>query len=145
MAKRARLPGYTRLPGSSKRIRTPDGSIISERQYEKIRTGLTKEKATQKRKRKELAYVSPEQAIRTQHARYRKELDQFVPQMSPKDRRLYYKVMGLKDAKYKHPTTQLTDKEKKQFVNLFPRYGTRLMKEAFGSQINDLGSFSIAA
>jgi hypothetical protein len=36
MAKRTLLPGYTRLPGSSKRVRTPGGSIISDRAYNVI-------------------------------------------------------------------------------------------------------------
>jgi hypothetical protein len=33
MAKPTLLPGYTRLEGSSKRVRTPKGSIISDRAY----------------------------------------------------------------------------------------------------------------
>jgi hypothetical protein len=33
MAKRTLLPGYTRLEGSSKRVRTPGGSTISDRAY----------------------------------------------------------------------------------------------------------------
>jgi hypothetical protein len=36
MAKRTLLPGYSRLPGSSKRVRTPGGSIISDRAYNTI-------------------------------------------------------------------------------------------------------------
>jgi hypothetical protein len=38
MAHRTLLPGYTRLPGSSKRVRTPGGSIISHRAYHTIAT-----------------------------------------------------------------------------------------------------------
>jgi hypothetical protein len=33
MARHTLLPGYSRLPGSSKRVRTPGGSIISDRAY----------------------------------------------------------------------------------------------------------------
>ena len=36
MPKRTLLPGYTRLEGSSKRVRTPGGSIISDRAYNAI-------------------------------------------------------------------------------------------------------------
>jgi hypothetical protein len=36
MAKRTLLPGYSRLEGSSKRVRTPEGSIISDRAYNVI-------------------------------------------------------------------------------------------------------------
>jgi hypothetical protein len=36
MARRTLLAGYTRLPGSSKRVRTPGGSIISDRAYNDI-------------------------------------------------------------------------------------------------------------
>jgi hypothetical protein len=33
MARHTLLAGYTRLPGSSKRVRAPGGSIISDRAY----------------------------------------------------------------------------------------------------------------
>jgi hypothetical protein len=36
MAYRTLLPGYARLPGSSKRVRTPSGSVISDRAYHAI-------------------------------------------------------------------------------------------------------------
>jgi hypothetical protein len=36
MAHHTLLAGYTRLPGSSKRVRTPGGSIISDRAYNTI-------------------------------------------------------------------------------------------------------------
>jgi uncharacterized protein YcbK (DUF882 family) len=36
MARRTLLPGYTRLGGTSKRVRTPSGSIISDRAYNLI-------------------------------------------------------------------------------------------------------------
>jgi hypothetical protein len=36
MARRTLLPGYTRVPGSSKRVRTPSGSVISDRAYHAI-------------------------------------------------------------------------------------------------------------
>jgi hypothetical protein len=36
MARHTLLPGYTRLPGSSKRVQTPSGSIISDRAYNRI-------------------------------------------------------------------------------------------------------------
>jgi hypothetical protein len=41
MARRALLPGYMRLPGSSKRVRTPSGSIISDRAYNALRSIAT--------------------------------------------------------------------------------------------------------
>jgi hypothetical protein len=41
MARRALLPGYVRLPGSSKRVRTPSGSIISDRAYNTLRSAAT--------------------------------------------------------------------------------------------------------
>jgi hypothetical protein len=36
MAKRSLLPGFIRLSGTAKRVRTPDGSIISDRRYNQI-------------------------------------------------------------------------------------------------------------
>jgi hypothetical protein len=36
MARRTLLPRYSRLPGSSKRVKTPEGSIISDRAYNVI-------------------------------------------------------------------------------------------------------------
>jgi hypothetical protein len=41
MAHRSLLPGYTRLPGSSKRVRTPSGFVISDRAYHAISSAKT--------------------------------------------------------------------------------------------------------
>jgi hypothetical protein len=41
MAHRILLPGYTRLPGSSKRVRTPSGSVISDRAYHALSSAKT--------------------------------------------------------------------------------------------------------
>jgi hypothetical protein len=41
MGRRSLLLGYTRLPGSSKRVRTPTGSVISDRAYHAISSAKT--------------------------------------------------------------------------------------------------------
>jgi hypothetical protein len=41
MAHHTLLPGYARLPGSSKRVRTPSGSVISDRAYHAISSSKT--------------------------------------------------------------------------------------------------------
>jgi hypothetical protein len=88
-------------------------------------------------KRKEVGYASPEVAQRVQDASHARFVRSFIPQMTDADMRLALKW-------YRVRYSGLTEKEQKQFRNLFARYPRGALRQAFGSAETS-GSFAIAA
>jgi hypothetical protein len=88
-------------------------------------------------KKREVGYASPEAARRVQDASNARFVRSFIPQMTDADTRLALKW-------YRVRYSGFTEKEQKQFRNLFARYPRGALRQAFGSA-DTVGSFAIAA
>jgi hypothetical protein len=152
--------GWRRLPGSSRNYRNvsdagrPIGQVISERQMTNIsREGQFGEKISKERYTREIKsgtrkYFSATE-LRQRHAKDARFIKQFVPEMTPADKRVAYKWLDLKRNGKRgadgHTAGALAEKEQGRFHALFTRYNRNDIRQLFGSEAKDVGRFGIAA
>jgi hypothetical protein len=152
--------GFVKETGKSKRWRNEDnpnfarGETISDRKMSGLsreaRTGekISKERYTREIKSGTRKYIGAT-ALRQRHANDARFIKQFVPEMTPTDKRVAYKWLDLKRNGKRGPdgytAGALTGKEQGRFHRLFARYNRNDIRQLFGSEAKDIGRFGIAA
>ena len=122
-------------------------STISARAQETLRTqqeyGFAKpELATEARKAGRLQHQQPTAA---KHAKHARSISQWAPEMAPKDRAVAFKWFDVHDAGVHPAKAVLSTEDQTAFNQLFRRYEADAMRQLFGSEPRNLGSFPVAA
>jgi hypothetical protein len=153
--------GFVKLPGKSKRWRNesnpdfPIGATISDRAMSGLSRSLrfagetvSKERYAKGVKSGAFTY-HPKTIRRLELLEFRRSvIDQYAPQMTPRDRQLIYEWMRLRESGVTHPASE-EGRLNKRFKNLFEKYEADgdgdALREMLGSERWDTGAFSIAA
>lgn len=153
--------GFVKLPGKSKRWRNesnPDFPIsaeISDRAMSGLSRSLrfagqaiSKERYAKGVKSGAFAY-HPKTIQRLELLEFRRAvIDQYAPEMKPRDRQLIYEWMRQRARGVTHPASEEGGLNRR-FKKLFAKYETDgdadALREMLGSQPRDTGAFSIAA
>ena len=153
--------GFVKLPGKSKRWRNennpdfPIGATISDRAMSGLSRSLrfagrtvSKERHAKDVKSGALAY-HPKTIRRLEMLEFRRAvIDQYAPEMNPRDRQLIYEWMRQRKSGVMHPASEEGGLNKR-FKNLFEKYESGgdadALREMLGSEPRDTGAFSIAA
>ena len=153
--------GFVKLPGKSKRWRNennpdfPIGATISDRAMSGLSRSLrfagqviSKERYAKGVKSGTFAY-HPKTIRRLELLEFRRSvIDQYAPQMKPRDRQLIYEWLDRRESGVTHPASEEGGLNKR-FKNLFEKYeadgDADALREMLGSERRDTGAFSIAA
>ena len=156
---RARRFGFVKLPGTAKRWRNesnpdfPIGATISDRAMGGLSRSLrfsgeviSKERYAKGVKSGAFTY-HPKMIRRLEALEFRRTvIDQYAPEMKPRDRQLIYEWMRRRARGVTHPASEEGGLNRR-FKNLFEKYDgdADALREMLGSEVRDTGAFSIAA
>ena len=153
--------GFVKLPGKAKRWRNesnpdfPVGATISDRAMSGLSRSLrfagrtvSKERHAKDVKSGALAYhCKTIRRLETLEFR-RAVIDQYAPQMRPRERQLIYEWLDRRESGVMHPASE-EGVLNKRFKKLFAKYeatgNADALREMLGSEVRDTGAFSIAA
>jgi hypothetical protein len=142
-AKRFVLKGMTPTQSNTISGRKQHELQLSQRLGQKT----TKEQYQKKIETGEIKYRNKKTAERQQHATWAKDLRKFVPEMTDRHKKVAYRWFELKQT-WLHPRERaglrgaaMTKDEGDAFDTLFSRYSRADLRQAFGSEARDTGSF----
>ena len=155
----SRRLGFVKLPGKAKRWRNesnpefPIGATISDRTMSGLARSLrfggqiiSKERYAKGVKSGAFTY-HPKMIRRLEALEFRRTvIDQYAPEMKPRDRQLIYEWMRRRARGVTHPASEEGGLNRR-FKNLFEKYDgdADALREMLGSEARDTGAFSIAA
>lgn len=115
-----------------------DRQVATVKLKERIGRAVSKEQFTKAVKSGEASYASPTTVLQQKHIQHSRAVLKAVPQMSVRDLILAnrWNDVGFDG---------LTPDEQSRFRSLFKRYEADAVRQAFGSNPRDVGSFSVAA
>jgi hypothetical protein len=153
--------GFIKLPGKAKRWRNennpdfPIGATISDRAMSGLSRSLrfagqaiSRERYAKGVKSGVFAY-HPKTIRRLELLEFRRAvIDQYAPEMKPRDRQLIYEWMHQRARGVTHPASEeggLSRRFKKLFAKYEAGGDADALREMLGSEVRDTGAFSIAA
>jgi hypothetical protein len=153
--------GFVKLPGKAKRWRNennpnfPIGTTISDRAMSGLSRSLrfagqeiSKERYAKGVKSGAFSY-HPKTIQRLELLEFRRAvIDQYAPQMRPRERQLIYEWMRQRARGVTHPASEeggLSRRFKKLFAKYEAGGDADALREMLGSESRDTGAFSIAA
>ena len=153
--------GFVKLPGKAKRWRNekqprfPDRRNDLRSRDERTlakpalrRADISKERYAKSVKSGALAY-HPKTIRRLEALEFRRSvIDQYAPQMKPRERQLIYEWMRQRKSGVMHPASEeggLNRRFKKLFAKYEATGNADALREMLGSEVRDTGAFSIAA